>query len=115
MIGRLGTLGIYPYQRKTRWFGETYAASGFDHTAVPTKAPMPAVIAIANAPQNVMRRALGTIGAPPTRAANAPKNTRKSKEAPDTVTIIVVQGAKRVITRGIAAPTAKLLADAKAA
>jgi hypothetical protein len=58
---------------------------------------------------------LGIMLAPPARAANAPKSARKSSEVPDTKIIRLASGAKAVMKRGIAAPTAKLLADASAA
>jgi P-type Mg2+ transporter len=54
------------------------------HTTVPNKAPTPAVIPIASAPQNVTRIAPGIMSAPPARAANAPSSARKSSEVPDT-------------------------------
>jgi hypothetical protein len=54
------------------------------HITVPNKAPTPAVMPIASAPQNVTRVAPGIISAPPARAANAPSNARKSSEVPDT-------------------------------
>jgi Mg2+-importing ATPase len=54
------------------------------HIIVPNKAPTPAVMPIASAPQNVTRVAPGIISAPPARAANAPSNARKSSEVPDT-------------------------------
>lgn len=54
------------------------------HTTVPNKAPTPAVIPMASAPQNVTRIAPGKISAPPARAASAPSSARKSSEVPDT-------------------------------
>jgi Mg2+-importing ATPase len=54
------------------------------HSTVPNKDPTPAVIPMASAPQNVMRIAPGSNSAPPARAANAPRNARKSSEVPDT-------------------------------
>ena len=56
----------------------------FAHTSVPNKAPTPAVIPMASAPQNVTRIAPSIVSAPPARAANAPSNARKSSEVPDT-------------------------------
>ena len=76
---------------------------------------MPAVIAMASAPQNVTRITLGVTLAPPARAANAPKSARKSSEVADTKTIRPASGTKAETMRGMAAPTAKLLAEASAA
>jgi hypothetical protein len=58
---------------------------------------------------------LGMTLAPPARAANAPKSARKSSEVPDTKIIRLDSGDKAVVKSGMAAPTAKLLADASAA
>ena len=82
---------------------------------VPNKAPTPAVIPIASAPQNVTRIMLGVTLAPPARAARAPKSARKTSEVPDTRIIRVASGTKAETIRGMTAPTAKLAADANAA
>jgi len=55
------------------------------YRTVPNKTPTPAVIPIASAPQKVMRITLGTTGAPPARAATAPKSERKISEHPATI------------------------------
>lgn len=94
--------------RQTCWRGCGY-------TTVPNKTPTPAVIAIASAPQKVIRITLGTTRAPPARAANAPRRARKMSEAPATNAIRVASGAKAETMRGKTAPTAKLPADANAA
>jgi hypothetical protein len=70
---------------------------------------------MANAPQNETRIALGMTLAPPARAANAPKSARKNSEVPDTKILRLASGANAVMKSGMAAPTAKLLADASAA
>src|SRR5882724_9073747 len=75
---------------------------------VPKRAPTPAVRPMANAPHNVTR-------APPTRAANPPKSARNSSDVPETTGIRAVSGTNAAVKRGIAAPTAKLPADASAA
>jgi hypothetical protein len=85
------------------------------HTTVPNKAPTPAVSPMASAPQNVTRIAPRAKPAPPTPAANAPKSARNSSEVPGTSRIRLLSGAKVLVRRGIAAPTAKLRADANAA
>ena len=54
------------------------------HTSVPNKAPTPAVMPMASAPQKVTLIAPGIMSAPPARAANAPSSARKSSEVPDT-------------------------------
>ena len=54
-------------------------------TAEPNSAPTPAVIAIASAPQNVTRHAPARSGAPPVRAASAPRLARKTSELAATI------------------------------
>ena len=67
------------------------AARGFErrpaarHTALPTRLPIPAVTAIASAPQKVTRVVARMTGAPPAFAPRAPSPARKTSEAPDTV------------------------------
>jgi len=85
------------------------------YTMVPNKTPTPAVAPMASAPQNVTRIMLGMTLAPPARAAIAPKSARKSSEVPDTEIIRLASGAKAVTNKGMAAPTAKLPAEASAA
>jgi hypothetical protein len=85
------------------------------HTIVPNKAPTAAVSPMANAPQNVTRSAPTATPAPPAPAASAPKSARKSREVPGTRIIRLACGTKAVVKRGVAAPTAKLSADANAA
>ena len=46
---------------------------------------MPAVTAIASAPQTVTRAVARAIGAPPAFAPSAPSTARNTSEAPDTV------------------------------
>lgn len=63
----------------------TLPASGDPaHTTVPNNAPMPAVTAMASAPQNVTRIAPTATPAPPARAANPPRSTRNTSEVPET-------------------------------
>ncbi len=85
------------------------------HTVDPNSVPIPAVRPIANAPQNVTRAAPRATLEPPARAAKAPSNQRKAREDPATSGIKWAGGANAVINSGIAAPTAKLAADANAA
>src|SRR4249919_3238810 len=82
---------------------------------VPKRAPTPAVRPMANAPHNVTRIAPTVTRAPPTRAAKPPKSARNSSDVPETTGIRAVSGTKAAVKRGIAAPTAKLPADASAA
>src|ERR1700686_3859907 len=88
---------------------------GAAHTTVPNKAPTPAVSPIASAPQKVTRIAPTATPAPPAPAANAPKSARNSSEVPGTRIDRLASGTKAVVKRGMAAPTAKLRADANAA
>ena len=81
----------------------------------PNNAPTPAVRAIANAPQKMTRATDFHTGAPPARAAKAPSNARKNKEAPDTTQTSEETGTRRTRRRGKAAPTVKVPAEAKAA
>jgi hypothetical protein len=83
--------------------------------AVPNSAPTPAVAAMARAPQKVTRIAPIIMPAPPACAANAPRSARNNSEVPATKGIRAASGTMAVTTRGMAAPTAKLAADAKAA
>src|ERR1700687_445085 len=85
------------------------------HTMVPNSAPTPIVIPIARAPQNVTRVAPRSIFAPPTRAASKPKHARKTREVPATTKIKLAAGTTAPTKRGMAAPPAKLAADASAA
>ena len=52
---------------------------------------------------------------PPARAANPPRRARNTSEVPETRGISPAAGAMAVTKRGMAAPTAKLPADANAA
>jgi hypothetical protein len=62
---------LHMYSLKTQIDGQT---------AVPTRAPIPAVIAIANAPQKVTRTVALSILAPPALAPMAPSTARNNKE-----------------------------------
>ena len=84
-------------------------------TATFSKAPTPAVRAIANAPQKVTRAAAVITGAPPMRAAREPKSARNNSELPDTAHMSAEVGTNRTIKRGRTAPTEKVTADANAA
>jgi hypothetical protein len=83
--------------------------------ALPNSAPTPAVAAMARAPQNVTRIAPSRTFAPPARPASAPRSARNNSELPATRGIRAASGARAVTARGMAAPTAKLAADANAA
>src|SRR5450631_3007337 len=85
------------------------------HATVPNSAPTPAVNAMASAPQNVTRIAPTVIPAPPARAASPPRMARNTSEVPETRGIRPAAGAMAVTRRGMAAPMAKLPADANAA
>src|ERR1019366_4417383 len=85
------------------------------HATVPNSHPTPEVIAMASAPQNVTRIAPAVTLAPPACAANPPRSARNAREVPATRGIRPASGAKAVTTRGMAAPTAKLAADAAVA
>src|SRR5690606_19058788 len=55
-----------------------------DYTAIPTRAPMPAVNAMAIAPQKVTRRVAVITLAPPALAPTAPSSAKKNNEAVET-------------------------------
>ena len=84
-------------------------------TTVPNSHPMPAVNAMARAPQNVARIAPIATPTPPARAANPARRAGNIREVPATSRIKTVPGAGAVTNRGMLAPTAKLAADANAA
>jgi hypothetical protein len=85
------------------------------HTTAPNIHPMPAVIAMANPPQNVTRIAPIITPAPPARAANPPRRASNASEDTDTRGINPCAGDIAVTKRGINAPTAKLAAEDNAA
>ena len=64
---------------------------------------MPAVRAIANAPQNVTRAMPRRMWAPPTLAPIAPKTARKPKDAADTMGTSALEGDTTTMSTGIAA------------
>ncbi len=78
----------------------------------PKKDPTPAVNAIAKAPQKVTR-AVGIIKEePPACAERTPNSARNKSELAETAHISTDTGTKRTTTRGKAAPTEKVEADA---
>jgi len=81
------------------------------YTTVPTRAPAPAVMPMANAPQKVTRIAPGNTRAPPRH----PGARGRAARFPDTKTIRPAAGVMAVTRRGIADPTAKLAAGENAA
>ena len=83
-------------------------------TIVPNSRPIPAVGAIASAPQNVTRHAPATAGAPPVSAAAAPSTARNTNELAATPGISAPRGSASTTRSGSAAPTVKLAADASA-
>ena len=73
--------------------------------AVPNNAPIPAVIAIARAPQKVTRIVAASMFAPPVLAPTAPRNARNSKDAAATDSASALTGARITASSGSAAPT----------
>src|ERR1022692_4116839 len=82
---------------------------------VPKTFPMPAVRAIAKAPQNVTRTVARRTLAPPARAPIAPRTARKPKDAADTSGTSALAGDTTTLSRGMAAPTENDAADVNAA
>src|ERR1017187_1909514 len=74
------------------------------HTTVPTNFPIPAVRAIANAPQNVTRTVARKILAPPAFAPIAPRRARKAKDAANTIGTRTLVGDTKTMSKGMAAP-----------
>ena len=83
--------------------------------AFPIRAPIPAVTAMASAPQKPTLSAGFIIGAPPAQAPSAPSRTRKTKAAAGTALTRDAGGARNAARVGSAAPSEKATADAKAA
>src|SRR5450759_1020085 len=82
---------------------------------VPNNFPMPAVRAIAKAPQNVTRAVARRTLAPPTLAPIAPSKARKPKDAADTIGTSVPAGDTTTMSKGMAAPTENVAAEVSAA
>ena len=78
-------------------------------------APIPAVTAIAIAPQNVTRAVAVTMFAPPAFAPIAPSKARNASEAAETTGTSREGGEIRTITSGMAAPTENDAAEVRAA
>jgi CRP-like cAMP-binding protein len=91
------------------------AVPPLDQATAPNKAPTPAVIAIASAPQKQTRPAPARTLAPPARAATAPSSARNESDKPATHGVTRCPGANAATVNGNNAPTAKLAADANAA
>lgn len=77
---------------------------------------MPAVIAIAKAPQNATRTVALATGAPPAFAPLAPRIARKNNDEMGTLTIIIaVFGVSHAAIMGSAAPAVNVAAEVSAA
>ena len=77
---------------------------------------MPAVIAIANAPQNATRKVALPTGAPPAFAPTAPRIAKNKSDATETPTIIGrPAGDNHAASKGIDAPVVKVAAEVIAA
>ena len=70
---------------------------------------------MARAPQKVTRAAPTSEFAPPTRAAIPPSSAKKANEPPATNGIVLDGGLNPAIASGMAAPTANVAAEARAA
>src|SRR6185295_5642420 len=93
----------------------TFLPTDLSYTTAPNRAPTAAVSAIASAPQNVTLKAAFVTGAPPACAPNPPRIARNKMDVPATTGISAVLGVTRTVNKGMAAPTAKVPAEAKAA
>src|SRR5689334_4247051 len=72
------------------------------YTTVPKTFPIPAVNAIASAPQNVTRTVARSTLAPPALAPIAPRRARKPKEAIETIGTSNFTGETTTMSSGIA-------------
>src|SRR4029079_3389902 len=81
------------------------------HITVPKSFPIPAVRAIARAPQNVTRAVARRAFAPPALAPIRPRRARKPKDAVDTTGTSTFAGDTTTMSKGIAAPTENVAAD----
>ena len=84
-------------------------------TTAPKSFPIPAVKAIANAPQNVTRAVARKTFAPPALAPTAPRRARKPKDAANTTGTSALAGDTTTMSKGMAAPTENVAADVSAA
>src|SRR5665811_2241432 len=82
---------------------------------VPKTFPMPAVRAIAKAPQNVTRTVARRTLAPPARAPIAPRTARKARDAADTMGTRALAGDTTTMSNGMTAPTENEAAEVSAA
>ena len=78
---------------------------------MPTIAPMPAVTAMASAPQNVTRIIGVSTAAPPVLAPRKPRTARKISDPADTMGIRRLAGESTTSARGAAAPAEKVVAE----
>src|SRR5580704_9859785 len=103
--------------RKLPWTGPIlHFFGGPDlQTTVPKSLPMPAVRAIASAPQNVTRAVARRTFAPPVLAPIAPRRARKPNEAADSRGTSAPGGDTTTMSKGRAAPTENDAADVSAA
>ena len=76
---------------------------------------MPAVMAMANAPQNVTRVVARMMFAPPAFAPTAPSRARKPRDAMDTTGPRIRGGDTTTMSNGMAAPMENVAADVRAA
>ena len=84
-------------------------------TTVPNNFPIPAVKAIASAPQDITRTVPHGTSAPPTFAPIAPRTARKPKDAADTMGTSAPAGDTTTMSKGMAAPKENDTADVSAA
>ena len=96
-----------PFWRFRRWV--------LAQATVPTRAPMPAVIAIAMAPQATTRTVARPRGAPPRRAPRSPSNASATSVTATVTATRVGAGVSATASSGSAAPAENETADAHAA
>ena len=101
--------------KRTYWTTPNERHPESAHAILPKRAPTPAVTVMASAAQKVTRNTPFVTLAPPARAANPPRSARNSRDTAATRGIRLVVGAMRTVKRGMAAPTANVLADVSAA
>ena len=80
------------------------------YATTPNSAPIPAVVAIASAPQKVTRATAFVTGALPTRAETPPSKARDPRDVIETMIGMSFSGESNAVTSGNAAPTANVAA-----
>jgi hypothetical protein len=118
IIGQATGLVIYSRNIYFTWQAETKSGQrgvASRQTTVPTMAPIPAVSAIASAPQKVTRIIGLKTSAPPVLAPSKPSRAKEANDPTETTGIIKLEGERSTRVSGAAAPAENVAADVRAA